>query len=272
MATKVKTGRKDHDGKKLKRLLLVPDVHCPYEDKAAVRLMLSAAANLRPDTVCILGDFADFYSVSSHSKNPKRVASFQEEVDAVNALLDSFEALGANRKIYIAGNHENRLERFLTDRAPALFDYTGLQIPDIFGLTSRGFEYIPYKDYVTIGRLHATHDVGTAGKYAHYKALATFNRNVVIGHTHRLAFAVEGNADGHSHFCAHLGWLGKAEAADYMHKIKAKTEWHLGFGWGLEDEDTGFVYLQPVPIVYDGRKYSCVVEGKYFEEYPDGNV
>jgi predicted phosphodiesterase len=56
----------------LSRGLIVPDVHRPYHDRKAWRLMLRAAKEFQPDWIWILGDFADCLAVSRHSKDPRR--------------------------------------------------------------------------------------------------------------------------------------------------------------------------------------------------------
>jgi hypothetical protein len=58
-----------------------------------------------------------------------------------------------------------------------------------------------------------------------------------------------------------FGWLGNVDEVDYMHRVKAKKEWSLGFGIGYLDKSTGVVYVQPVPIV----NYTAVVEGVLYK-------
>jgi UDP-2,3-diacylglucosamine pyrophosphatase LpxH len=218
--------------------------------------MLKAGKILRPDHVVILGDFADFYGVSSHSKDPNRALKLKEEIEDVKTALDQVIALGAKNNVFVAGNHEDRLERYLRDRAPELFNF--ISIPKILELKEKGFKYTPYKQAYKIGKLNVTHDTGVAGKYAHYKALETFQHNIIIGHTHRIGYAVEGDAQGQRHLCAQLGWLGDVNEIDYMHQTKARKEWSLGFGTGHMDTKTGVVYVTPIPIING----TVLLEGK----------
>lgn len=239
----------------LQRILLVPDCHVPYEDSKAFAVMLAAGRALKPDIIILLGDFADFYAVSSHSKNPNRAADLQYEVDRVRDRLKALKRLGAKRNIYVAGNHEDRLERYLMDKAPALFN--AVTIPDVLGLEPLGFEYVPYKQYTQVGKLYVTHDTGTAGQYAHYKAQAAFEGNVIIGHTHRMGYAIIGTVEGRPHVGAMLGWLGDFKHIDYMHAAKARRDWAHGFGIGYM-EPSGTVHVQPVPIIAN----RCIVAGQ----------
>lgn len=240
---------------RLKRILFVPDVHVPYEDKKAFALMLKAAKRFKPDHLVILGDFIDCYSVSSHSKDPTRSLKLKAEVDEAKAALAKLAALGAKNNVFIAGNHSDRLTRYLQDKAPELYNF--ISIPKILQLKEMGFRYVPYKEHYKLGKLSMTHDVGVAGRYAHYKALDTFQSSIITGHTHRIGYAVEGDSRGNRHLTAMFGWLGDVEEIDYMHKVKAKKDWSLGFGIGYLHESTGIVYVIPVPIV----NYTCVIEG-----------
>jgi predicted phosphodiesterase len=232
---------------KLEKILLIPDCHHPYVDQDAWDLMLKAGKAFAPKHVIIMGDFSDFYAVSSHSKDPNRALKLKEEIEATKKALDQVVALGGESNVFVAGNHEDRLERYLRDRAPELFNF--ISIPKILELKEKGFKYVPYKQSYKIGKLNVTHDCGNAGRHAHYKSLDTFQHNIVIGHTHRLGYAVEGNAQGERHLTAMFGWLGDVEEIDYMHRVKALKDWSHGFGTGYLDTATGVVYVTPVPII-----------------------
>jgi predicted MPP superfamily phosphohydrolase len=238
-----------------KKILIIPDCHFPYNDKKAWKLLLKAGKALKPDIIVTLGDFADFYAVSSHSKDPNRPNNLEYEVDSVKKALSQLDALGAKRKVFIAGNHCDRLERYLMDKAPELFNV--VKIPELLELKKNGWQYVPYKSDVRIGKVFYTHDVGSAGKGAVFAAAATYQHNVVTGHNHRLAYIVEGNATGQAHVSTTLGWLGDARGADYMHRVKAARDWALGFGVGYI-EPSGTTHITPIPII----NYRVIIEGR----------
>lgn len=240
---------------KTQKILLVPDVHAPYFDKAAWALLLKAGYSFKPDIIVTLGDFMDFYSVSSHEKNPNRINILDVEIAEGIQCRKDLDALGAKRKVFVEGNHCNRLERYLMEKAPELFNL--VRVKDLLKLKENGWEFVPYKTHVKIGKLHITHEAGNCGQYAHYKAMETFQGNIVIGHTHRLGYAVVGNARGQAHVGAMFGWLGDFARVDYMHKVKALRDWAHGFGVGYLFPN-GEVHLTPVPIV----NHKCIVEGK----------
>lgn len=240
---------------RLQKLLFVPDLHAPYHSVRALELIFRVAEGIKPDTIVVLGDACDFWSISSYSKNPERTERLEAEVESVNEVLDRFDSLGARKKVYVAGNHEDRLERYLREKAPELFPFIDVQ--KLFKLKERGWQFVPYKRSTKIGKLHITHDVGTAGRYNVFKCLDTFQGPVLTAHTHRMATIVEGNAKGETMISCQLGWLGDINQIDYMHQIRAMRDWSLGFGVGYHDLTTHNVHLVPVPIV----NFSAVVEG-----------
>jgi len=240
------------------RVFFVPDLHAPYEDKRATALMFDAMSAFGPDTVVIIGDFLDCFAVSHYSKDPRRIQGLDREVAHATALLDKIEA---KRKVYVCGNHEDRLQRYLEDKAPELMPF--IDIPRILGLEERGWEWVPYKQSTQVGKLYVTHDVGTATRYTVFKVLDVFQSSVVSGHTHRLAYVVEGDATGAQQVSAQFGWLGDVSQVDYMHRVNALRHWALGFGTGLHDTTTGLVYLTPHPIVdYTVSVNGCVLKRK----------
>jgi predicted phosphodiesterase len=235
----------------MRRILFIPDVHRPYHCETAWQLMLKAARRFKPNMVVVLGDFADFYQVSVHDKDPSRRESFEDELNDVNELE---AATPIAERFFVAGNHEHRLGRYLQTNAPPL--YSMLSVPKLFRLKERGWHYTPYQRSLKIGKLHVTHDEGNAGAQAHEKARASFEGNVTIGHTHRMAIGYRGNAKGRSHVGAMFGWLGDIEQIDYTHRVKAQ-QWQLGFGIGYL-RTNGIVHLHAIPIV----EGACEVEGK----------
>lgn len=249
---------------RLEAMLIVADAHRPYHDHKAWELMLQVGRSIKPHHVIVNGDLADCYAVSSHSKDPGRKLKFNEELADANRGLDELEALGAPHYSFIGGNHEDRFTRFLQDRAPELHGMMDVEL--MLQLKARGWDYTPYKEHTKFGKLYATHDVGTAGRFAAYKALDTFQHSIITAHTHRMSYVVEGNAVGEYKLSASFGWLGDRSKVDYMHRVNVNKNWALGFGIGHLNPATGVAYLVPVPIVVDkAGTYTCMAHGKYFE-------
>lgn len=242
---------------KMKKVLFGSDIHIPYHSKPGTRLFLNVAEDWQPDTIVLGGDVWDAYCVSGFSKDPNRETQVDAELEEVNEFLDALDESGAKRKIWVNGNHEERMERILSSNAPQFYNMVKLE--KLLKLKQRGWEFIPYKDHIQVGKVFFTHDVGSTGRNMAFKALDAYQHSVVTGHGHRLQYIVESNATGESMVSAQFGWLGDITKVDYMHKIKATRDWALGFGTG-HLRDNGLLHLAPIPIVQN----SCVVDGKLY--------
>ncbi len=219
---------------------------------------MKAIKEVRPDVLVILGDFLDCYCISFHDKNPERAKFLDDEIVGAKAALRELEALPfVKRFIYLEGNHEERMNRYLIRKAPEL--YRIVAIPKLLELPKK-WEYLPYRKFAKIGKLHITHDVGRIGKYAAHSTLADFQDNVAFGHTHRLGIVYGGNTLGTSHVSAMFGWGGSLEHIDYMFDAVSRREWMLGFGIGYLEQN-GDVHLQAIPVI--NRK--CCINGKILQ-------
>src|SRR6476620_1427559 len=123
---------------------VIPDCHFPFEDKKAWSLVLKAIKETQPSRVVTLGDFLDCYSVSSFPKSPDRRAGLGSEIDAGNRALDQLsEAAGKAEIVFIEGNHCFRLQRYIAEKAPELFDL--VEISALLGIKKRGWKWVPYR-------------------------------------------------------------------------------------------------------------------------------
>ena len=239
----------------LSRGIILPDLHAPYHDKRAWRLFLNVVKDFQCDWVLSLGDFYDGYAVSRYVKDPQKDQSFYREIQLGRKLcLEPLNALGIKRKIITLGNHDERPDAYLREKAPAVYEQ--YLHDDWLGFRSTGWEVYPYHEFATLGKLIATHDVGVMGAH---RVLNAVQNNVVSGHDHRMDYVVEGTSLGVTHVSATFGWMGDRKHAEYMHKIQAMRKWVLGFGLGYIAPN-GYSYLVPVPIV----NYTCVVEGRWY--------
>ncbi len=241
----------------MKRTLVIPDAHHPFVDKLAWATALAGGRAAKPDIIVVIGDFVDYFQVSAHPKPPERKGRIADEIDAANVALDQLAEIPTERFIYVAGNHEYRMDRYIRDRAPELFGLKGTTVPEQLQLKARDIEYVPYMDYIKIGKMLYTHDLERAGKNAAAQVATDAGTNVVFGHTHRGAVQFQGTVFDGSHVSMNVGWLGDVNSVDYKHRIKALRDWQHGFGI-VDQDERGYGWCQFIPIV-DG---TCVIDGK----------
>lgn len=244
---------------RLSRVLIVPDTHAPYHDVDAWELMLEVGRDLKPDILVHMGDLLDCYSVSRHSKDPARATTLDSEVKVGRECRAQLDELGAKKKVFTAGNHEHRLERYMQEKAPELHGL--LDIPRLLELEENGWDYVEYRDDHAEGVVHFTHDTGHSGRHAIYRALDTYGSSNVTAHTHRMAYIVEGSVAGRPALSASFGWLGDLSKIDYLHKAKAARDWCLAFGTGYLDQQTGHLFAFPHVIV----EYRTIFNGKLYK-------
>lgn len=238
--------------------MIIPDCHFPWHDKKLWKILLQIAAAIGLYGIIVLGDFGDNYCIMTHAKIPYRSRGLKWENEQVNDLgLDPLDALGCKEKIFIMGNHEYRLERYLMENAEELWGMVSVE--EAYYLKQRGWKVIPYKQHVKVGNAYFTHDIGKAGEMAHKNAMMTFERTVGIGHTHQFGMWHKNDIDGTPRFGFHFGWLGDPNEAEYMHDAKRKRDWQHGFGIGYELSD-GTMHIDAIPFI--GGK--CRVEGKIY--------
>lgn len=253
----------------LKAAILWPDTHVKWEHVRACKLVLQVMSYLGKDlgALYLLGDFADFYFASGHGpKHPRLLNTTVEEVESVKTWLNKFDQLFPDiKKVYIEGNHEQRLTRFLQNKAPELFGYVSAY--ELFEIGKRpGWQWVSYtpdqRVRVLNSKLYARHEpFGPTAKATAARALCS----VAYGHIHRIQQEYIVGLDHTSHIAFCPGWLGN-KRAEIFNYVKGHAQWQLGFSIVWVDEKTGLFYPQIVPILEVGKNVSCVVNGKRFTE------
>jgi predicted phosphodiesterase len=251
-----------HRGRKNnQRALIIPDCHIPFEDKKAYELMLKVGQHIQPEEIVILGDYADFYDVSSHGKDPHIVSKLLDEVEAVKGRLAELRRLFPSAEIvYIEGNHEYRLGRYIRDKAPELFGIVGVE--NILGLEGFGIKFIPYgpcqKHRVLGASIIARHEPLAGGVHVAHNTASKALHSVIFGHTHRIQESQIVSFNGENHRGISSGWLGNCRLPAFNY-VKAHHQWALGFSVLTL---TGKTWFNQLVHIID---YKCQCDGIIFE-------
>lgn len=116
------------------KFVVISDIHYPYQDDKAVKCVLHFIQNNDIDTIILNGDILDFYDVSSFDKEPDRINSLQREINITARLFKKLRDIKPKARIvFIKGNHENRLERYLK-KHPELYSLDVLKLPNLLNL------------------------------------------------------------------------------------------------------------------------------------------
>lgn len=208
------------------------DLHVPFHDPKAVGCVLGYIRDTKPDCLVLNGDTIDFYPVSSFSKDPHRELTLQDELDQTNDILDAFDSVmpKGSRKVFVVGNHEVRLSRYLRENARALHGLRALTLDALLRLTERGYEVVPMvgRDASTmVGKVEVGHfniarkDAGASAK----TLLIDRGCSVIQSHTHKLAaFYKRHRGTGQQHGAWEIGCL-----CDLNPEYVSNPDWSQAF-------------------------------------------
>lgn len=243
---------------KLFKRVLWPDTHCPFHDRKAVEIAIEIAREERPDELVLLGDFEDCYSVSRFTQDPdKAFTLLEDELEEGKALRARMEReLRPSKVVYIEGNHENRIEKYVRGYAPRLA--SALNPKDVLGVP-RHWVWVPWgqRNFYRCGKLLATH--GTlATKHAAAAMLDKYGCSVVFGHTHKIQRFQKRNANGQLLEAFNVGWLGdKHRAMEYIENVADASQ-----GFAIQYcKPNGDFFVKIVEI----ENHSAVHNGKLFK-------
>jgi predicted phosphodiesterase len=239
----------------IKKVVILPDVHLDTNVPKEYRVVKNFIKDLKPDQVLLLGDFMDVSALSAWDMDKKRKMEgrrFQKEVDVANKELDFLQA-NSKEVIFIAGNHEYRIDRYI-DKHPELEGM--MEVPIVLNLEKRKIKYIPYNKIFKLGKCNFVHGLFT-NQYHASKHLEAIGDNIVYGHTHRPMTWFKSSKLQKPIMAYGLGCLCNKEP-EYMQDKWAN--WLTQFSVMYYDTKTGKFNLYPINIIdnkfiWDGVEY-----------------
>lgn len=143
---------------------------------------------MKPGLVVGLGDAVDCYQMSRFDQSPARALDLQRDFDAGRDFYRGVRRHAKDAKIVaLAGNHEDRLRRWLWSKGAAAVSLRSMRIPELLDLSAVNIAY--YADGLfRAGRLLFKHG-SVVRSHAAYSARAELEREGVSGcsgHTHRI--------------------------------------------------------------------------------------
>jgi len=240
-----------------KRTGLLYDVHIPYHDETAYNLAINYLTNLKPkiSQLVLAGDYVDFKDVSFYKTDPDRM-TFEAEIELVNNYLTALQNKFKNIPIiYLEGNHEQRLFRYVQDKAPNLSFRN--RITDVLGLPKRKIIYISnIKEIVEgrqafrLGKLYVLHGhekrVSLGAVNLSRLFYSKCKTNVISGHHHRTDFCLVKKINQIHEGAWSVGTLGRL-AEPYL----PLNDWNHGFAYVDVYED-GFFEVHN-KIIIEGK-------------------
>jgi len=77
---------------KNKRILVISDMHLPYQHKDSIKFLKEIKKEFKPDRIINIGDLLDFHAISMHEHNPD-LYSAGMELDKAKEYIQQLEAI-----------------------------------------------------------------------------------------------------------------------------------------------------------------------------------
>ena len=201
----------------ISRTLVINDLHIPFENPTLVKLVLDAFDDATKDSqihrrILINGDLLDFYNINSHekSKHPDVFFTLEDELIAGREFLEKLRERFKDAEIvFIFGNHEDRLDRFIVNNAKAFYNILTLEKMLTLEALDIEFYYYNYCYQLENTNLYIQHSPPSYSvNGARVSLLKKLDGNFIYGCTHRKDFACTTGHSGEVYTVYFNGWLG----------------------------------------------------------------
>lgn len=226
-------------------------------------------ADKRPDVIVHIGDHFDMPSLSSYDKGKKSFEGrrYTDDIKAGIAALDLFDEpiqelndelrrmhkpLYRPRKVFLIGNHEQRIERAVEADAvlEGVIGYEDLK------LRERGWEVYPFLEVVVIDGIAYSHYItsGVMGRPVSSAALMLRKKmmSCVMGHVQYRDIAFAQRADGQRLTGIFAGTFYQHEEG-YL-TPQGNAHWHGC--WMLHEVQDGQFDEMPISLPYLRSRYA----------------
>lgn len=140
-----------------KRVLVLSDIHIPYHTKSVIEIAVAEGKRRNVDGILLNGDVLDFHQMSDFIRDPE-ARNFKEERRLGTQFLGYLrQEFPKARIVFKEGNHDERVKRFVLQKAPELYDETILGLPALLHFDRYGVEHVGDRRAVMLGGLTTLH-------------------------------------------------------------------------------------------------------------------
>jgi len=281
------------------RAVILPDIQAGYfrlqdetleaiHDEQALEVALQVTKAAKPNLIVLHGDNLDLAEMGKYMVTPAYARTTQAAIDRMTLLCAQLRNIAPDARIvWIAGNHEERLPKYIINNAVASFGlrqgnapetWPVLSVPHLCRLDEYEVEYLPgypTGSFWINNRLRVIHGdkVASGGSTAH-KYLGTEKTSVLYGHIHRREWA-ERTRDDHDGpktiLAASAGCLARVDGAVPSTKggtdldgrpLQRTEDWQQGMAVVDYEPGEGDFHLELIPIRdgvarWHGKNYSA---------------
>ena len=139
-----------------KRIAIFSDIHVPYHNIGALSAAIDFCKKEKPDAILLNGDTIDSHRLSKYVTDPKQ-RNFAGELDIFKALIEVFEKQFKCKMYFKIGNHEERYENFLREKAGELIGVEEFEFENIIKARAKGIDIIGGKRFMKLNSLNGIH-------------------------------------------------------------------------------------------------------------------
>ena len=233
------------------------DWHIPFHCNEALNLFFAFIEKEKPDRIILNGDVADNYEISKFTRDPQRKADLRDEVKEVRDWLYRLRGIaGKCEIIYICGNHEHRLHKYILTNAKELAGLDGLTLPAQYHLDKLRIKWVPCEadrfvdTYYALPNLLVGHFDKTSAHsaYAAKLLLDSYGISLIQAHVHSFGATNRTLAGGMV-----AAWEGGCLCDLQPHYCRPKN-WAHGFHV-IHHRSDGYFSLEPVLMVDHKFRY-----------------
>lgn len=250
----------------------------PTHDPQAINIAMSIVKDVKPHVIVCVGDNLDLPEMGKYRLTPAYQQTTQASIDAATEFCAQMRTASPNAKIvWLAGNHEERLPRYLLDNAAAAFgirkggtpdSWPVMSVPYLCRMDEFGVEYrpgYPASDFWINEKIRVIHGdrVKSNGSTAHLY-LSREKTSVIYGHIHRIetAYKTREDYDGaRTILAASPGTLARIDGAVPSTKggvdldgrpLVRHEDWQQGVGIIEFQPDSPHRFRYETVHIYDG--------------------
>lgn len=251
---------------KSKRIGIINDLHIPFQSPANVSAVLTAFDDAFLDEIIINGDLLDFYNLNMHEKNkhPDVISSLEDEIYAGIEFLEDLRNRFPRAKIlFIFGNHEDRLNRYIVNKIPSFHNI--LRLESQLRLKQFNISHIDYNQkHHILPDLYVQHSPPSYAKSGAMTSLEhKLDCSAIYGCTHRVQHACRTGSSGKIYNVYFNGWLGSTTLTKEHERVFSYAKKHENWqGAAMIVDVIGDYYSANQFLVHEGR---CTVDGYVYE-------
>lgn len=250
----------------------------PTHDEAAISILIALIKDTQPELVVMVGDNLDLPEMGKYLTYPAYAQTTQAAIDRATMLCAQLRSAAPNaRIIWLAGNHEERMPKYILTNAGAAYglrkgntpeSWPVLSVPYLCRMDEFGVEYFPgypAADFWVNKKLRIIHGdrVKSSGSTAHVYLNAE-KTSVIYGHIHRIecAYKTREDYDGpRTIMAASPGCLARIDGAIPSTKggvdldgrpLTRHENWQQGIGIVQYEDDGEHKFSYECMTIYNG--------------------